>query len=299
MTYVVSLRPNYELATMYGWFWCGRLYNERASLLGYDVIDLAIKNATQDNLLKALDKDPKLIAGVCHGNTDIIVGQDNTLLFRVGDENTKKIVKGRHVWMLSCLAGQKLLPWMVQECGAVTAMGYREEFVFCIDTYPNSIAEPFFRSHFAGIQAFLRGRTAKDAFDIIISTFKKYLDDPKVEEAIKPYLLHDMKCAVFYGDPNAKIGGDRVKVAEVTVKLERVEEWGRIVFTVVDSLTEIPIQGAHVVVKHKTKPLEYEGDTDEEGKLVIDGVEIAEYFFTVEKSGYKKATGEIKPEDFK
>lgn len=303
MTYVVALRPNYEIATMYGHFWCGHLYGRKAVELGYDVIDLEFFNCKQEVLYNETKlKDPVLIAGVCHGNKDIIVGQDNTILFKVGDPVTEEIVKGRHVWMLSCLAGQELLPWMVEHCGAITTMGYKDTFVFVADTFPDPIARYFFESHFTGVIEFLKGKTAGEAFKATIDKFTEFLNDPNVDERIKPYLLHDRDCAVLFGDPNSKIvegGGDMVKTASVVVYLEKITpEYGRIVFRVLEKDTEIPIKGAKVTVEHAEKPISWEAYTDDQGMAVIDGVEIATYNYKVEKEGYKTATGTITPDMF-
>jgi len=299
MTHVVVIRPCYELATMYGWFWTNELYTKHALKLGYDVIDLAIKNATQAKLIESLNKDPVLIAGVAHGNKDIIVGQDHTLLFKVGDPNTEKIVKGRHVWMLSCLAGQRLLPWMVEK-GAITTMGYKEEFIFCLNTYPNNIAKPFFDSHFTGLQKFLEGKTAKEAFEAALAKFDEYLNDPNVPEKIKPYLLHDRNCAVLFGDPNAKIGsggGDMVKTAHVVVYLEKItEETGRIIFEVLEKDTKKPVKDAKVTLTwDNNSKATY---TNENGIAIFENMEIREYDYKVEKSGYKPAEGKITPDMF-
>ena len=301
MTYVVALRPNYEIATMYGYFWCGQLYINKAKALGYDVIDLAFFNCKQDVLRNETElKNPILIAGVCHGNTDIIVGQDNAILFKVGDLATEEIVKGRHVWMLSCLAGQKLLPWMVEQAGAITTMGYKEEFIFVADTYPNSVAKPFFDSHFMGVQEFLNGKTAGEAFQALIDRFNEYLNDPNTDERIKPYLLHDMECAVLYGDKDARLkeeeGDKMVKRAVITVYMK--EEYGEVEFRVFKEKDKSPIEGAKITLEHTEKPVSWEAYTDADGVAVITGLEIATYNYKIEKAGFETVTGTITPDMF-
>jgi len=300
--HVVALRPHYEIATKYGQYWCEELYNKHATKLGYVVVDLYREICTQTKLIDVVESvDPVLIAGVCHGNVDVIVGQYNKILFKVGDENTAKIVKGRHVWMLSCLAGKELLPWMVNQCGAETTMGYKEEFIFVISSYPNSYAEPFFRSHFSGLQAFLNGKRAIDAFNITLSTFKKYLDDPKIPEQIKPYLLHDMKCAVFFGNGEARINppGGVMKRAVINVKMKRKgKEKAEIIFNVTDEVSDMPIPGVSVRVDGIDYPKAWAGKTDENGKFVISDAVVGRYKYKLVHEEYETVEGEITPDMF-
>ncbi len=204
---VVALRPDYEEATHYGQYWCEKLYVDFAKELGFEIADLYGDKCCRIELEK--HKDAKLVSGVCHGKEDLIVGQNNTVLFRK-DDWTKDFCKEKFIWMLSCLAGSELLPWMEKQ-GAVSTMGYKDVFIFAVSKYPNSYAEPFFRSHFAGIKALLQGKTAKEAFNEVIKSFDKYLKDPNVPERIKPYLLHDRNCAVLFGNPDARL----VKVPDV------------------------------------------------------------------------------------
>lgn len=174
---VISLRPNYEKATKYGAYWTKKLYNEKAKEENFTVTDLHKGDCVRKDLNEA---EGKLIAGVCHGNKDIIVGQNNAELLKE-DDWTKRECKDTFVWMCSCLSGQSLLPWLANH-GVVSTMGYKKRFVFYISDFPNKYAEPFFESHFTGVQALLEGKTAKESYKEVVDTFTKHIQSDETPE---------------------------------------------------------------------------------------------------------------------
>jgi len=247
---------------------------------------------------KLVFTEGKLVAGVCHGSEDKIVGQHGSLLM-AKDGETAGFCRRRFVWMLSCLAGAELLPWMVQR-GAISTMGYKDKFIFCISGGMNGYAEPFFRSHFAGVQALLKGKTAKEAYEETIKTFEKYLDDPNIPEKIKPYLLHDKDCCVYFGDPNAKLEPKpEPEPWYIKVQLEPEQEGE----TIKDCIVEVvdpsnnPVKGAVVKLEGKESKITRIGRTGDDGKTRLKDVPEGKYTLTVTAPSFKKLIKKVELRD--
>ena len=282
----VSIRPDYGRATHYGQYWSKELFNKVIKEVErYTLIDLFKNGAVREKLPK--DATHAIISGVCHGNKEVIVGQHDTVLFTM-DDFTKDYCKDKHFWTLSCLAGSRLLPWMVKQ-GARSAMGYKKTFKFWISRsgYPNSKAKPFFDSHFTGVQSLVKGKDPHEAYKDTIDRFNHWIKNTD-EDKIKSALKHDRDCSDVWssepGRPTAKI--------TVPLKPKPKERKGNIEFTVTDSETGEPIKGAEVHVDS------HDAITDENGKVRFTGVPIERYEYTVNHEGYNDESGVIKKDDF-
>jgi len=289
---VISLRPEYGKATKYGAYWTEELYNKKAKKEEFTVTDLYREDCVRKDLDEA---EGRLIAGVAHGNASKIVGQNNAKLLEE-DDWTKRECKDTFVWMCSCLAGKSLLPWLTEH-ETVSSMGYKKKFVFYTSEFPNKYAEPFFQSHFAGIQALLEGKTAEEAYKKVVDTFTEYIKSDETPEKIKPYLKHDRDCSGYWGDKDAKIKPPEKPTASITLELEKKEgEKGKIAALVKEKKTDDPIKNAKVTIKG---PVERSEKTNERGFAVFSEVPApAKYEVKAEKEGYEPDSGTITEDDW-
>ena len=88
-----------------------------------------------------------------------------------------------------------------------------------------------------------------------------------------------------------------VKTAHVVVYLEKItEETGRIIFEVLEKDTKKPVKDAKVTLTwDNNSKATY---TNENGIAIFENMEIREYNYKVEKSGYKSTEGKITPDIF-
>ena len=253
----------------------------------FKVIELHQQEDIKKIFIDEINKqNPILIIGIGHGNNTVYTGYQFNVLMIKGDSDTKKIAKGRHFVLLSCLIGRELLPWLVQN-GAVAAQGYKEEFIFMVDqnNYPDSIAKYFFDAHFAGDKALIDGKTEKEAYDIVIKTFDKYINDPNVPQVIKPYLLHDKEARVLFGDGNAKIT-EGVPTYEWDAVLEKKETEKFNIKNVVKNKDNEPIANATVTIGlENEQPTQL--TTDENGIAILENAVPGTYVRKIEHPDYK------------
>lgn len=203
---ILATNPDFETATHWGSPYL-RQVEEYAKQLGYPVKELYKDVDVRYNFEQEVKKDnPILIIGIGHGNETTYTGYKYSPLLVKGQNTTAEIAKGRHFVLLSCLIGKSLLPWLVDR-GAIAVQGYKEEFIFAIDqnNYPDSYAKPFFDAHYSGDRALFEGKTHQEAYQIVIDTFNKYINDPNVPNMIKPYLKHDRDVRVLYGKKDSRI----------------------------------------------------------------------------------------------
>jgi len=287
---VLLLRPDYDTATQWGAYWSWELLHKG----DYRVIDLYKEDCREPPFSsKVLEEDAILITGVCHGLENLIVGQGGQLLLRKDDPVTKRLAQGRFWSILSCLAGAELFPWMVEEGGAIATMGYKKKFWFCISTFPDDLARPFFVSHFAGEQKLLAGATVREAFGWRLSVFNQFLADPKVPEQIKPFLNKDKNVAVVCGNLDARITipGPIQYVLELSKKLRKFD----IEIKVIDKRTREPLPETIVRLAKKGEEEGFrEASTNEEGKALFLDVEEGEYLLSGLKESYQTAVDTIK-----
>jgi hypothetical protein len=77
--------------------------------------------------------------------------------------------------------------------------GYNRAFYFVISAFPNGLAKPFFESHYAFDQKWIRGGKSKEA-----QADSNVAWDKAIAEAgpyARRYLIWDRDSRVFYGDP--------------------------------------------------------------------------------------------------
>jgi len=196
---VLVIRPNFEVATQYGWYY-QNLYNiQKCQELNIPYVDLQGNKAVKKYFVDAIKNyDPVLIVGTGHGNPTTFTGQNYNVLLTKFNLNDAELVKGRWLSLLSCEFGQSFDWWVAQ--GVKGIYGYNRTFVFSGEQYPNSVARLFFDAHHQFDLALFNLLSAKQAWDISTQIWNKYISE--APEDVARYLVWDRDSRVFMGDWN-------------------------------------------------------------------------------------------------
>lgn len=208
--YVTITRPNSDAATYLGSIALGHAVSYMRSR-GIYVDDLAADRATRDSVLRSLSTfDSIYFTGVGHGNNTTFTGQNQQPVFWKCNCDE---LRGRVVFLLSCLTGAELGPDIVSK-GGLSFIGYKEEFVWVqervVDPLTDSIAKAFFEPVMEIHYRLADGYTAGDAYRASIDRWNYWIDywsrqsDP-VASTIVMFLVHDRDAQVLYGDSSARI----------------------------------------------------------------------------------------------
>jgi len=169
---MLSIRPDYEIATRYGSAWQTYILNA-ADSVGISYNDLYKENATGNNFFSGIEsQDPLILNLFGHGNYNVIACQNDEIYLQ-GGVNTN-ILAGRVVYDLSCRAGRDLADAAINE-GCVSFLGYNEDFIFVIsggshpdggmsDPLADEVARGFFEAHNIAPISFIQGRTTDDSY---------------------------------------------------------------------------------------------------------------------------------------
>jgi len=205
---VLVFRPRFDLPTIYGNAWLGRIAEE-ARALGHTVLDLSENDATKDRFLEALtDFRPDLIFAMGHGSPELFSGQNREIVFRAC-ENDDVLIGTQSYWV-SCLMGQNLAPSIVDKGGRVAA-AYIQEFIWVIhpgyDDRPleDPYALPFMRAVVDPSIALLAGSTWRDFYNLTVRRFNEgvraWFDstDPNAPQIVAA-LEHDRDSLIVLGE---------------------------------------------------------------------------------------------------
>ncbi len=152
---MLTILPDYELATRYGAAWQTMVTNAAVSV-GLPYNELYGNNATGTNFFSAIEtQDPMIINIFGHGNYNIIAAQNDEIYLQGGV--TTNVLAGRVVYNLSCRAGRDLADYAISE-GCISFFGYDEDFIFIVtegshpdggmnDPLADEASKGFFESH--------------------------------------------------------------------------------------------------------------------------------------------------------
>jgi len=178
---MLSIRPDYELATRYGAAWQTLILD----VARMPVIDLYGPEATTSNFFSALaTQDPSIVNIFGHGNYNIITCQNGELLLQ-GGVNTN-VLSGRVVYDLSCRAGKDLADAAINE-GCISFLGYDEDFIFVVtrgshldggisNPMEDQAARGFFESHNYAPISYLRGATISASYYTSQNRFNYWIE---------------------------------------------------------------------------------------------------------------------------
>ena len=217
--WVSGFRPDYEEATHICAPYVKSLSLDVAVEKGFEVDDLYASRATREGLIKSIrDHDPAFITYNGHGNTNVVTGQDGQVVIIVGDTEMAKLLAGRIINFLSCLAGKELLPWLVRQ-GVTACAGYKDVYWF---TYGDGVERFFFEPHFTFDRKLYAGSSVGESAKAVRQAYQDSFD--KAPEGAKPYIMHDLENYVVYGDMDARIK----EVFVWSYSLDGMKTWRRI-----------------------------------------------------------------------
>lgn len=204
-------RPKHDETTHYLFNWSKKVI-ELAKKKRIPILDLSKTRANKKELVSMLRKRRPLFVFLNgHGGSNFIAGHDNETLIKAGDN--EGLLKSKLVYTLSCKSAKGLGPKSVKG-GAITYMGYDDDFVFVIDqrkiTQPlqDSTAKLFFEPSNQLAISVLKGHKTGQAYGRSQRLFLKNIQSLLTSEASPDslylrYLLWDMQHQVCLGDKEA------------------------------------------------------------------------------------------------
>ena len=213
MVKLVILAPYYEVATfIWSPYLKGWVSNELRKRCGKPVL-LWADDANRRKLWEAVkDTETYGVLGVGHGWERGIVGQNNEVLLRVGDEITpewRKVVFAP----VSCLVGKELVPWLVEQ-GVPAGIGEVTEYWFTAEKIDQKGESPeedkllkyFLYAEYTFWFRLAEGATAGEAYDAMIEEYKRQAELAKqVDPMTYRCLVVDLQNRKFFGDRNYKL----------------------------------------------------------------------------------------------
>lgn len=213
MASLLITRPLYEGTTHYLYFWSENVI-DFAKSKSYKILDLKTKKANRKTLESYLNnRRPNLIFLNGHGSSDLIFGQDDEVIIKVGEN--EHLLKGTIVYALSCKTGQVLGPKSVDK-GTISYIGYKEDFNFWINS--NHISRPnndpraklFLDTSNKIALSLLKGHSVKEACskarDEFRETARNLAATNSPDQFVIPDLLWDMVHLAYFGDEDAILG---------------------------------------------------------------------------------------------
>ncbi len=206
---MLSIRPDYELATRYGASWQTKVV-DAANTVGLPYIDLYKENATNANFFSNLaSQDPILLDIFGHGSYNVIAVQNDELLLQGGVNSN--LLAGRVIYNLSCRAGRDLGRTAFNE-GALSFLGYDEDFIFIISNgnHPDGgMSNPlvdeasrgFFESHNSASISFIEGATTLESYYVSQGIFNEWIQVwEEIDSQVAGFLVWDRDHQILYGE---------------------------------------------------------------------------------------------------
>lgn len=195
-------RPNFDLTTRYISVWAKKII-VLAQEKGNKVFDLDKKRANRKEFESVIrKKETSLVFLNGHGDYNLVAGQDNEELMRVGDN--EELLNSKIVYALSCRSGKMLGPSSIKS-GADAYIGYDEDFIFLYDENKRNqpeqdkIAEIFLGPSNQVMVSLLKNHTPEEAHKNSKQSFarkiKKLLSSKStvVESSSVRYLIWNMQ----------------------------------------------------------------------------------------------------------
>jgi len=212
MLTLLITRPLFEHTTHYLFNWSKKII-DFAKSRGNEVLDLKEERVTRKNFESILRKmNPKLVLLNGHGKAEAVLGQNNEPVLIAGEN--EDLLCDKIVYALSCKSSQILGQKSVQN-GAVTYIGYKEDFLF----YTNSSysarpledprAKMFLEPSNLIPLSLLKGHTTQEvctkAKDAFLKNIQHLIATNSPDQFMIPDLLWDMENLDCLGNKNATL----------------------------------------------------------------------------------------------
>jgi hypothetical protein len=218
MMVVLITRPMHDDTTAYLFEWSRSIIDE-CNRRGIKVLNIEKDDVKKDNVLSfILSKKPSLLVFNGHGDPETIYGHNKEPSKEpiLSAKNLREdVVKGRVIHSLSCNSANVLGRECVNK-GAISFIGYANEFVFFIDPSSSSKplqdknAQPFLESANKAVISIIKGNTIHEAFNNSQASYDWWIEHfyahyPLEAPYILPWLLWDKMQQTVIGDEEYKV----------------------------------------------------------------------------------------------
>jgi len=179
--------------------WAG-LVKQKALDLGWEVTDLAINDATRENVESKINEiKPNLIMHYDHGGSFTLWGQEANALEPALDSTNVGLLANRITSTVSCDSASGLGPLAITN-GATSYLGYDEHHGFVI-----GYQDRFGEASNAANYALLECKSVEDAYQEGIDAYNDLYNDLIATGDIfaANWVLHDRDCFVLLGSTDA------------------------------------------------------------------------------------------------
>ena len=212
MLTLLITRPRYETTTHYLFFWSKKII-ETAVAKSFKVIDLKENRANKKELTSIIIKTkPDLVILNGHGDSDLITGQNDEVLIKVGEN--EELLAGKIVYALSCKTARSLGPKSVAK-GTKCYIGYKEDFVFfynnsyftrpLLDPWAGLFLEPSNQLAISLIKEHTVQEACEKIKDIYLKNIQELIVNKSSDNFLIPSLLWNMQYLTCIGDQFSRV----------------------------------------------------------------------------------------------
>lgn len=179
--------------------WAG-LVKQRALDLGWEVTDLAINDATRENVESKINEiKPNLVIHYDHGGTFTLWGQEANALEPAIDSTNVGLLANRITSTVSCLSAGGLGPLAITN-GATSYLGYDDLHAFVIG-YQDRFGEAANAANYALLEC----KSVEEAYQAGIDAYNDLYADLIASGDVfaANWVLHDRDCFVLLGSTSA------------------------------------------------------------------------------------------------
>lgn len=207
----VAIRASFETATRVGSLALKRIVDAWRTR-GLEITDLYGPDAIRTKVLESLStRDPVLVFGCGHGNSDLWTGQDYDQIF--WSCNSLEL-RDRIVVALSCVTAAGLGPDAVNNKGARCYIGWDETFTWIMEQEQDPLVDPKARGFFEAVLEILYrltdGASTSEAFRASMDVWNYWINfwtrstDPDAPLVLQ-HMIHDRDHQKLIGDQMATV----------------------------------------------------------------------------------------------
>ncbi|MFH1192700.1 MAG: hypothetical protein V1656_00035 [Candidatus Jorgensenbacteria bacterium] len=192
--FLLITRPLYDKETHYLYHWTASLVKEAEER--WTVLNLEKGKVVREIVESYLEKrNPEIVIFNGHGDQFCVVGQDGEILIQMG-ANTN-LLRNKIVYMRACNAGKSLGPDAIEK-GAKNFIGYKELFRFWTKEegvrkpLNDDYARPFFECSNKVIHSLIKGKTAEEANNDSMQSYRKVISDLLTSQSSNSFLVPDL-----------------------------------------------------------------------------------------------------------